>query len=276
MNTNDIREHLLSNAPWVDRSKTVDTVKAGDATREVRTVGVGWIASIGNLRKAVDLGCELFITHEPTYWHHYDPPDDPIRAVEPGLTKRKFLEETGLVVYRCHDVWDSWPEIGIGGSWVEWLGLADGAVKGDDPWHTLCKIKPVTLREFARRMAEKIAPLGEDSVSVIGDPERIVSRPAVGVGYGGPDKDMVDLGADVLVVCYDGATYWQVRERLAELGAAVICVEHGTSESPGMINLAKYLHETFLELTTHYLDEHPETWTVMSKARAAADAGSDR
>ena len=38
MNTNDIREHLLSHAPWVDLARTVDTVKAGDATREVRAV----------------------------------------------------------------------------------------------------------------------------------------------------------------------------------------------------------------------------------------------
>jgi hypothetical protein len=51
MNTNDIREHLLSRAPWVDRTRTVDTVKAGDATREVCTVGVGWVSSIENLAR---------------------------------------------------------------------------------------------------------------------------------------------------------------------------------------------------------------------------------
>ena len=37
MNTNDIREHLLSRAPWVDRTRTVDTVKAGDPIAHLET-----------------------------------------------------------------------------------------------------------------------------------------------------------------------------------------------------------------------------------------------
>lgn len=264
MNTNDLRQHLLSGSPWVDPSNTVDTVKAGDPTREVRTVGVGWISSIDDLRAAVELGCDLFITHEPTFWHHWDPPDDPARTTQPGLTKTKLLAESGLVVLRCHDVWDSWPEIGIRGSWAGWLGLTQLVAESEHSWHAVYAIEPVPLREFARHVARKIAPLGEDSVSVIGDPRRLVSRPAVGVGCGGPDKDTIDLGADVLVVCYDGASYWQTRERLAELGAAVVAVEHGTSEMPGMMNLTRYLGETFPELTVHYLDRHPRTWTVMA------------
>ena len=114
-------------------------------------------------------------------------------------------------------------------------------------------------------MANKIKVLGEDSVRVMGDPEMKVSRPSLGVGCGGPDKDMVDMGSDVLIVCYDGASYWAKRERFAELGVGVITVEHGTSEMPGMMSLAEYLRQTFPELTVHYLDRHPRTWTVMGR-----------
>ncbi len=263
MNTTELHRHLLSQAPWVNPDATVDTVKAGDPSKSVRTVGVGWYASIYDLRAAVELGCDLFITHEPTFWQH-EAPEDRLRDVDPGTAKTRLLDESGLVVLRCHDVWDGWPEIGIRDSWADWLGLTERVAVSDHPWHAGYAVEPVPLREFARHVAGKIAPLGEDSVSVIGDPERIVSRPALGVGCGGPDKDMVDLGADVLIVCYDGASYWGTRERLAELGAAVIAVEHGTSEMPGMMNLAKYLGATFPELTVHYLDKHPRTWTVMS------------
>jgi len=267
MNTNDIREHLLSRAPWVNRDKTVDTIKAGDPTREITTVGVGWIACLENLRTAaVDLGCELFITHEPTFWDH-PPKEERYRAVEPALTKQKFLDESGLVVLRCHDAWDFWPEIGITSSWAEWLGLTELVARNEKGGHAAYAIEPTTLREFAQHVAKKIAPLGEDSVSVIGDPERIVSRPAVGVGCGGPDKDMFDEGADVLIVCYDGAGYWNTRSRLAELGAAVICIEHGTSEIPGMVNLAKYVKEQFPQLTVHHLEKHARPWTVMAEAK---------
>jgi len=80
MNTNDLRRHLLSRVAWVDQSRTVDTVKAGDPDRPVRTAAVGWIASIENLRRAVELGCDLFVTHEPTFWQH-EAPEDRLRGV---------------------------------------------------------------------------------------------------------------------------------------------------------------------------------------------------
>ena len=262
MNTNDIREHLVSRSPWVDSNDTVDVVKAGDAYREVWTVGVGWMATIHNLRAAHDLGCDLFISHEPTFWEH-TPPELKNRGIEPGLTKQRFLDETGLVVLRAHDTWDSWPGIGIRDSWAQGLGLTDFAAEDPTGWHAVYRIPETTLSDFARYIASRVKVLGEDSVRVMGDPQMRISRPSLGVGCGGPDKDMIDLGSDVLIVCYDGASYCAKRERFVELGAAVIVVEHGTSEMWGMESLARYLAEAFPELTVHYLNHHPKPWTMM-------------
>lgn len=262
MNTNDIREYLLSNSPWVIRNRTVDTVKAGDPRREIHAVGVGWMATIYNLRAAHELGCELFITHEPTFWEHYYT-EERQRSVEPGLTKQRFLDETGMVVLRAHDSWDNWPGIGIRDSWAQGLGLTNFIAQDPTRWHAVYQIEETTLREFARDIASRVKVLGEDSVRVTGNPEMKVSRPSLGVGCGGPDKDMIDLGSDVLIVCYDGATYWAARERFAELGVSVIVIEHGTTEMWGLENLAKHLTETFSELEVHYLDQHPKPWTVM-------------
>jgi putative NIF3 family GTP cyclohydrolase 1 type 2 len=264
MNSNDIREHLLARAPWVNQGRTVDTVKAGDPAREVRTVGVGWISSIENLRRAQELGCDLFITHEPTFWEHAAT-ETAGRSAEPGLTKQRFLDETGLVVLRVHDIWDNWPEIGIRDSWAKGLGLTHFLAEDGTRWHAVYAIEETTLRAFARYVADRVRVLGQDSVQVIGDPERRVSRPAVGVGCGGPDTDMIELGADVLIVCFDGASYWQKRQRFSELDVGVITVEHGTSEMWGLENLARYLDETFSSLTVHYLDLHARPWTVMAE-----------
>ena len=46
-------------------------------------------------------------------------------------------------------------------------------------------------------------------------------------------------------------------------GVSTITVEHGTTEVPGMQSLARYVRETFPELTVHYIDRHPKPWTVM-------------
>lgn len=263
MNTNDLREHLLDRAPWVDREHTVDTIKAGDPMKEIGVVGVGWMATMESLREAQAKGCDLFITHEPTFWEH-SPGEMTNRLSEPGLSKQRFLDETGLVVLRVHDIWDSWPQIGIREAWARGLGLTQLVGEDETGWHGLYAVEPTTLRQFAQQMASRVAPLGQDSLSVMGDPQRPVSRVAVGVGCLGPDKDMVDMGADVLVVCYDGAAYWRARQRLHELGAAIITVEHGTSEIWGMESLASYLREVFPQLTVHDIGRHPKPWTVMA------------
>jgi putative NIF3 family GTP cyclohydrolase 1 type 2 len=263
MNTYDIRQHLLERVPRVDPARTVDTVKAGDPTREVHTVGVGWISSIENLRQAHELGCDLFITHEPTFWEHAAS-ELRYRDLEPGLTKQRFLDETGMVVLRVHDIWDNWPGIGIRDSWAQGLGLTHFLAEDQTRWHAVYAIEETTLRAFARYVAGKVKALGQDSVQVIGDPDMAVSRPALGVGCGGPDSDMIAQGADVLIVCFDGASYWQARERFAEMGVGVITLEHGTTEMWGIENLARYLGETFPELTVHYLDRHARPYTVMA------------
>ncbi len=267
MTAQDIRNHLLSKATWVDPKRTVDTVKAGDPTRLIARAGVGWMATIYDLQAAHADGCQLFITHEPTFNDHLDPLDGVCRRTEPGRSKVEFLQRTGMVVLRCHDAWDGWPGIGIRDSWARGLGLTklvgdNRAAESERGWHAVYEVPATPLGEFARRVAERVRPLGQDGVEVLGDPQRTVCRPALGVGCGGPDKDMVDLGADLLIVCYDGDSYWRDRERFVELGAAVIVVEHGTSEMWGMESLTRYLTEVFPACAFQYYARHPRAWHV--------------
>jgi putative NIF3 family GTP cyclohydrolase 1 type 2 len=262
MQVDDLRNYLLDHSPWVDRANTVDQVLWGDAEREIHTLGVAWMATLDNLRAAHALGCELLVSHEPLFWEHR-PEGVRYRGVEPGIGNIRFLQQTGLAVLRAHDSWDNWPLIGIRDSWARGLGLTEFAAEDETRWRAVYAIPETTLLEFAREVACRIHPLGEDSVRVYGDPERRVSRPALGVGCIGPDKEMIDMGADVLIVCDDGASYWATRERLVELGAAVIVVEHGASELWGIESLARHLQEAFPMLSAHYLDRHIRPWTVM-------------
>lgn len=260
--TLDIRHYLVSNSPWVDEKNTVDTVKIGDPSRAVKKAGVCWYPALATIKAAHAAGCDLLITHEPTFWEHAAP-EQHWRDKEPGTTKRLFLEETGMVVLRAHDTWDNWPELGIRDSWARGLGLGHRISEGSVlHWHGLYAIEPQPLRRFAQYVADKIKPLGEDSVQVMGDPERIVSRPSLGVGCVVPDKEMVELGSDVLLMCFDGAAYWASRERLYEMGAAIITVEHGTTEMWGLESLCRHLAGVFPDVEFRYFAEHPRTWTV--------------
>jgi putative NIF3 family GTP cyclohydrolase 1 type 2 len=258
----EIHEHFLSRSPWVDREKTVDTIKAGDPSRQVKTVAVGWMSTIYDLKKAVELGCELFITHEPTFWEHWAP-EQKFRLARGGLEKTRLLKESGLVIMRCHDVWDRWPGIGIRDGWAGGLGLSELAAESGDGWSAMYAIPETTLREFAGHILEKVRPIGQDSVQVMGDPEMKISRPCLGVGCYTPGMEMIEKGADCMIGTFDGSWYyWEQRERFVECGAGVITVEHGTTENWGMKNLAEYVSQTWPQLTVHYLDLYPRPWTV--------------
>lgn len=261
----EIQQYLLSNSPWVDPETTVDTVKAGDPDRHVATAGVCWFGDLGTMMAAHEAGCELLVVHEPIFWeHHRD--EAHWRGKAPGITKQRFLDETGLVILRAHDSWDQWPDIGIRDAWAAGLGLIKRIKESEEHrFHAMYEIAPQPLRQFAQYIAGRVASTGEDSVQVIGNPNRVVSRPALGVGCIGPDADMVAAGADVVIVCYDGAPYWAVWERLAELGAAVITVEHGTSEVWGLESLCRHLADVYPDVQWHYFAEHPRTWTVRAE-----------
>lgn len=261
MNTNDIHKHLLEKAPWVDPATTVDTVKAGDPTKEIKSVAVGWMSTMANLQLAHEKGCDLFITHEPTFWHHSQD-EEPSRTEVPGIAKQKFLDETGLAILRIHDIWDPWPEIGIRDSWATGLGLEKRIAEDPSKYVATYEMHETSLEAFVKHVAMKVAPLGQDSVWVIGEPNWRVSHPAVGTGCGTPGLEMISEGADVLLVCDDGFSYWSRGERFFEMGVASIMVSHATSEMWGMENLALYISKTFPELQVTYQDKHPKYWTV--------------
>ncbi|NKB70370.1 MAG: hypothetical protein GKR89_25140 [Candidatus Latescibacteria bacterium] len=256
-----ILRHMIDHSPWVDPDKTVDTVKSGDPDKALQSAAVCWYPSLQNLQRAVDLDCDLLVTHEPTWWDHFDR-DGGWRQQGPGLEKTRLLEESGLVVARLHDTWDNWPELGIRDSLAKGLGLDHFIGEDESRWHATYQVPQQSLRDFALYIAAKVRPLGEDAVQVLGNPEMMVSRPSIGVGCGGPREDMIELGSDVLIVCFDGASYWQERNRFAEQGVGVIGLEHGTTEMWGIESLARYIDGTWPELEVHYLDDHVKAWHV--------------
>lgn len=259
--TNDILKHMIERSPWVDPERTVDTVKFGDGDKPVHKAAVCWYPSIEDLREAARSGCDLVLTHEPTWWDHLDRPGG-WREDGPGLEKTRLLEAHGMVVARLHDTWDNWPGIGIRDSLARGLGLTNFIGEDETRWHATYEIPEQPLRDFARYVAQKTAPLGEGTVQVMGDPDMPVRRPSIGVGCGGPHEDMIALGSDVLIVCFDGASYWKDRERFVEQGVGVITLEHGATEMWGIESLAGYVQETWPEMKVQYQAMHPRGWHV--------------
>jgi len=114
-----IQEHI--GVPWM--SKTVDTFKAGNPDTPVTGIAVTMMATLDVLQRAAANGQNLIITHEPTFFNHYD--DKPEGMDENDVVwkeKRAFIEQHKLIIWRLHDHWHMRKPDGIQAGMTHALG----------------------------------------------------------------------------------------------------------------------------------------------------------
>jgi len=114
---------------WVDWDDTTDMVVAGDPDTEITGIAVAWMPYRWTLQRTHDLGSNLLVTHEPTYFNGQHEGDRMFRFPQ-VREKQRWIEEAGLVIARCHDVWDRLPGIGILDAWASFLELGDPLAGG--------------------------------------------------------------------------------------------------------------------------------------------------
>ena len=252
----DVEAHLRRLGEGVDWSTTTDTFKAGDPSRTVKTVAVAWKASWDALRTAVARNADLFVTHESIAVKALNGSTEPDAhfALPSERPKFEWLDRAGLVVYRCHDVWDRFPGQGIRDSWRTGLDLGGRIVADEYPLY-VTEIAPTPLRALAHHVLQKIAPLGQNGLMLSGDPERRVSRIATGTGVTVDPVRMKELGADAGIVTDDFYLHVRMGAHATELDFSTLAVNHGVSEEWGVRNLAAYLASAFPELEVFYIPQ---------------------
>lgn len=257
----DVHDYLRSfGEGWIDPTRTVDTFKAGNPKLVVKGIAVAWMSYFASLRKAQELGCNLFITHEPTYYNHTDL-DNSFFDFEIAREKKAFLEQSGMAVIRCHDVWDRVPEIGIRDAWASFLGLeneilarAPTAPSGARPYCGVYEIEPTTAAEFAKGIAGRLAPLGQQTVQLVGPENKQIRTVAVGTGAATSFRHMFnDLKADLAVCSDDGFTFWRDGAMALDMGYPVVVVNHACSEEIGMQRMAEHLAEKYSEIPVRHI-----------------------
>lgn len=235
---------------------TTDTFKAGDPDREVTTIAVAWKATWDALRQAHDFGAQLFVSHESICVRavNGDPSPEVTFALPSEKPKFDWLEESGLVVYRCHDFWDRYPQEGVRWSWQQGLNLGGRVVADHYPW-LITEISPRPLKDLTSHVLEKIKPLGQTGVQVFGDPNRMVSRVGTGTGVVSDLLPMMELGADVGIFTDDYFLHVRMGAHVNELGFPGIGVNHGVAEAWGIEALAGYLRRTFPEVDVIHIPQ---------------------
>jgi putative NIF3 family GTP cyclohydrolase 1 type 2 len=272
MKASEIRDYLRSlDGGWVDWDDTVDTFKAGDPNAEVEGVAVGWMSYAWALERAVELGCNVFVTHEGTYYDHEAEPireNHPPSVVELIDEKQAFIEEHDLVILRCHDLWDQYPKIGVPDAWGRHLGFAEAeeatagempvppAAFGSGDYYRVYEVDEQTAREAARGIASSVRDVGQSAVELLGDGETPVSRIVVGTGAITPFRHMFDAYDPDMVVCSDdGFTYWRDGHVAVDAGVPVVVVNHATGEVRSIELLAERLDDAFPGTPVHHVEQ---------------------
>ena len=252
---------------------TCDGYKAGDPETEVTGVVTSFMATANVIREAARLGANMIITHEPTYFTGNDTVDwcqsDPVY-----LAKKKLIEETGMVIWRNHDLIHMTQPDGIYDGFIkemEWQQYAlppvekkfgEGGmasfIKGFSDYYDLPQ---TTLGQLAQEFKQK---LQMDTLRVIGDISMPCSRVGVLVGGGSlgfgmeemPMQIMEEKGINVLV-CGE-ITEWTTCAYMGDavqlgLPKAMIVLGHERTEEWGMKHMCSWLEE-LLTVPVHFVD----------------------
>ncbi len=225
--------------------QTIDTVKVGNPSQKVTGIASTFLPTFDVLKRAHAIGANLVIPHEPTWYNHYDRVEhlqgDPVYEA-----KMRFLEDTGLVIWRFHDYSHRMkPDVIVHGV-VRRLGWENYQTWADDD--RLYDIPEISFEDLVQRCKTR---LGISHLKVVGDPGTKCRRAAIFTGWGSSgilDDDqvlyLVKKKADV-VICGESAewvTCEYVRDAMeAGIGKGLIILGHAASEEPGTADVVEWL-----------------------------------
>ena len=240
MTIQQVIDTILAAIPGAPLQETVDTFKSGDPSQEVTGIVTTFIATMDVLRKTVQLGANLVITHEPTYYDHWDKTDwlgdDPVYKA-----KKALIEESGLTIWRFHDHWHMYQPDGIKTGLAKALGW-EAYQDQDDAGHFT--IPPLPLFELATMVKERLAAPG---ARMIGRPDLTCQQVVLLEGSSPGEWHISALRkSNTDVVIAGEVSEWQVCEYVRDAGLlgmqkAIILLGHEQTEEDGMAYLVEWL-----------------------------------
>jgi putative NIF3 family GTP cyclohydrolase 1 type 2 len=259
LSANEVLEIIKANLTCSWAEKTVDTFKSGNPGDQVTGIVTTFIATMDVLKKAVELNCNLIITHEPTFYNHLDQVDhlknDPVYK-----EKVKYIEDHGLIIFRFHDHWHMTRPDGIFTGMIDKLRWEDEIIDADA---LIFEFPESTVGEMALDL--KIL-FNNSPIRVIGDPEMKFTK--IGFSPGAPgymnhvrmlEREDVDVLVAGEVPEWESITY--VRDA-AGLGMkkAMILLGHVNSEEAGMEYLSEWLTGILDGIPVHFVPAGDPFW----------------
>ena len=252
MKIQHILDTINTDAFWINFNETRDIVLCGSADKDITKVGVCWVATNKVIDQAIEKKIPFIISHENPFYHMTTSPK---RLAHISAERKKArLEEHGITVYRCHDLWDMIPEVGVADLWAKRLGF--DFQRKTDSYIQHATIPETTVRQLATHVAKSLCEDGENGVYIFGNPEKKVTELGMGTGAATDIFKMLDLApCDACIVADDGISNFYQAQYAIDNDLPLIVVNHSCCEIAGIKSMQKYIAKLFPELEVSYLEE---------------------
>jgi putative NIF3 family GTP cyclohydrolase 1 type 2 len=231
---------FIKGVPGGKKSETVDTLKSG--TRDIRVTGIVTtsFATIEVIRKAIALGANFIIVHEPTFYNH---PDETSWLEKDDVYRYKadLLKQHGIAVWRNHDYIHTLSPDGV----LEGVVAKLGWQQFGGPVEAVYQLSPArTLKALIGETKEK---LNIGMVRYIGNPDQVCGKVLLLPGAAGGKRQIAAVSAQKpdVVICGE-LSEWETAEYVRDARAkgdklALIVLGHSSSEEPGSEFMSAWL-----------------------------------
>jgi putative NIF3 family GTP cyclohydrolase 1 type 2 len=240
---------------------SVDKIIVGDPDTPVSKIGTAWMPYWHTLKEARAKGVNTMVVHEPTFYTHRDleetsgdymsaPSPAKEQYLEQVAIKKKWIEENGMVVIRCHDVLDKIGEYGIPFAFGRALGFKDSDLVRSRPYYNVYKTETRPAMEMARQIASILSHVGQPGVAFYGDENFPVKTVGLGTGCICNPMGFMDLEMDLAIAIDDSINTWTQTTFAEDTGRPLVVVNHGTTEEFGMKELSDQLNKALHNFET--------------------------
>ena len=103
MTIQEIINAILAYHPDLGDRRTCDVIIGSDPAVECIGIAVSIAPTVAVIRKAIELGANFILVHEPTFYSGYDDECQLLAGTEVYEEKCQLLLNLGIVIYRDHD-----------------------------------------------------------------------------------------------------------------------------------------------------------------------------
>lgn len=239
----EIMDMFIKEVPGGALTDTVDTLKAGNRDIPVTGIVTTMFATIEVIRKAIDLGANFIITHEPTFYNHTDDTSW-LQNDDVYQYKANLLKQHNVAIWRNHDYIHTLVPDGVTMGVLEqlqWKIYADHDVP-----NIITLPAAAALKDLIGHLKEK---LSIEKVRYIGDPAQSCTHVLLMPGAAGGRRQIESIRKvkpDVLI-CGE-ISEWETPEYVRDARTkgddiSLILLGHIASEEPGSEFMLNWLKE---------------------------------